>query len=300
MPASRATSRRLRLDTLRCGPIRRSAAASRSSREIAALRPTWPLSSLMSGMAVWVKTGVAKGSAGSYRHSLMHNCIDICACTCILLAMSTAMTAPIRPVRRLARGFARGFADVIAPPQALAFWASRLAPGMDGGRARVLERPRESADTVTLVLQPGRGWGGFEPGQHVSIGAEIDGRRVRRSYSPTGIPRADGRIAITVKRVAGGKLSEYLCDAVAVGAWLDIGPAFGEMTLLAQADGPLLFLAAGSGITPLISMTRAHAARGMPVPLTLLYWARRRDALCFVDELRGLAREHADFNVQFL
>jgi ferredoxin-NADP reductase len=186
----------------------------------------------------------------------------------------------------------------MAPPQALAFWADRLVPGMDAGRARVLERRRESADAVTLVLQPGRGWGGCQPGQHVSVGAEIDGRRVRRSYSPTAI-RADGRIEITVKRVAGGKLSGYLCDDAPVGAWLDIGPAFGEMTLPAQPDAPLLFLAAGSGITPLMSMTRALAVRGMPVPLTLLYWARHRDELCFVDELRGLAREHAGLNVHF-
>ena len=209
------------------------------------------------------------------------------------------MTTRPRPAR-LVRGLVRRVAGVMAPPQALAFWADRLAPGMDAGRARVLERRRESTDAVTLVLQPGRGWGGFQPGQHVSIGAEIDGRRIRRSYSPTGIPRADGRITITVKRVAGGKLSAFLCDAVPVGAWLDIGPAFGEMTLPAQPDTPLLFLAAGSGITPLVSMTRALAAGGMPVPLTLLVWARRRDELCFVDELRGIAREHAGFKVHFL
>ena len=207
------------------------------------------------------------------------------------------MTARPRPAR-LVRGLVRRVAGVMAPPQALAFWVDRLAPGMDPGRARVLERRRESADAVTLVLQPGRGWGGCQPGQHVSIGAEIDGRRVRRSYSPTAI-RADGRIEITVKRVAGGRLSGVLCDDAAVGAWLDIGPAFGEMTLPAQPDAPLLFLAAGSGITPLMSMTRALAVRGMPVPLTLLYWARRRDELCFVDELRGLASESADFKVQF-
>lgn len=213
--------------------------------------------------------------------------------------MSAATTARPRPAR-LARGLVRRVAEVMAPPQALAFWTGQLAPGTDAGRARVLERRRESADAVTLVLQPGRGWGGFQPGQHVSIGAELDGRRVRRSYSPTAIPRADGRIAITVKRVAGGTLSGYLCDDVPLGAWLDIGPAFGEMTVSAQPDAPLLFLAAGSGITPLMSMTRALAARGMPVPVTLLYWARRRDELCFVDELRALAREHASFKVHFL
>jgi len=186
----------------------------------------------------------------------------------------------------------------MAPPQARAYWSRRLLPGAAPDRARVLERRQEAADAVTLVLQPGRGWGGVRPGQHVSIGAEIDGRRVQRSYSPTAI-RTDGRIEITVKRVAGGKLSGFLCDDVPVGAWLDIGPAFGEMTLPAQPDTPLLFLAAGSGITPLMSMTRALAARGMPVPLTLMYWARHRDELCFIDELRELAREHADFNVHF-
>jgi stearoyl-CoA 9-desaturase NADPH oxidoreductase len=210
------------------------------------------------------------------------------------------MTTRPRPVRRDVRGFVRRVAEVMAPPQALAFWGGRLAPGLDAGRARVLERRRESADAVTLVLQPGRGWGGFRPGQHVSIGAEIDGRRVHRSYSPSGIPRADGRIAITVKRVAGGRLSGHLCDDVPVGAWLDIGPAFGGMTLPGQPDAPLLFLAAGSGITPLVSMTRALAAGGMPVPLTLIYWARRRDELCLVDELRELANDVPNFKVQFL
>lgn len=210
--------------------------------------------------------------------------------------MNAVTQARPRPPSR----FLRGIAEVMAPPQALAFWVQRLAPGADPARARVLERRPESAAAVTLILQPGRGWGGFRPGQHVSIGAEVDGRRVRRSYSPTGIPRADGRIAITVKRVAGGKLSQHLCDDAAVGTWLDIGPAFGEMTLPTQSDAPLLFLAAGSGITPLMAMTRALAERGMPVPLTLLYWARRPDELCFVDELRELARARANFNVHFM
>jgi len=209
------------------------------------------------------------------------------------------MNAGIQTRPHSASRLLRGIAQVMAPPQALAFWAQRLAPGADPRRARVVDRRRESADAVTLVLQPGRGWGGFRPGQHISIGAELDGRRVRRSYSPTGIPRADGRIAITVKRVAGGKLSQHLCDHATVGTWLDIGPAFGGMTLPAPLDAPLLFLAAGSGITPLMSMTRALVARGMPVALTLLYWARRRDELCFVEELRELAREHAGFKLRF-
>lgn len=194
---------------------------------------------------------------------------------------------------------ARSLVEVMAPPQARAYWSRRLLPGAAPDRARVQERRQESANAVTLVLQPGRRWGGVQPGQHLSIGAEINGRRVQRSYSPTAI-RADGSIEITVKRVVGGKLSGYLCDDVPVGAWLDISPAFGEMTLPAQPDAPLLFLAAGSGITPLMAMIRALAVGGMPQPLTLLYWARRRDELCFVDELRAFARDLPGFEVKFL
>ena len=75
---------------------------------------------------------------------------------------------------------------------------------------------------------------------------------------------------------------------------------FGEMTLPPSPQGSWLFLAAGSGITPLMSMTRALAAQGMPVPLTLVYWARTRSELCFVDELKKLAARHADFVVHFV
>lgn len=214
--------------------------------------------------------------------------------------MSTVIASRTPPRHRRLRAIGRTVAEVMAPPQALAFWTRTLAPHRVPGRAQLVERHQASVDVVTLVLQPGRGWAGFQPGQHVMVGVEIDGRRVQRSYSLSDIPRADGRIAITVRRVAGGKLSAHLCDAIAIGAWLDLGPAFGEMTLAADPEAPRLFLAAGSGITPLMAMTRALAARGMPAPLTLLYWARHREELCFVDALRDLARECPDFRVHFL
>ena len=165
--------------------------------------------------------------------------------------------------------------------------------------ARIVERRAESADAVTLVLRPNRHWHGCRPGQHLNVSAEIDGSRVTRSYSPTGLPGRDRRVAITVKAVEGGKLSRYLCEQARVGDVLDLGPAFGEMQLDEQAAAPRLFLAAGSGITPLIALTRALAARGMPAPLQLLYWARKREQLCFVDELRGYAAAYPQFQVRF-
>ncbi|MDR6842217.1 ferredoxin-NADP reductase [Pseudoxanthomonas sacheonensis] len=161
-------------------------------------------------------------------------------------------------------------------------------------------RKAESADTVTLWLQPNRHWAGFQPGQHLNISAQIDGVRVTRSYSLTDSSTTDGRLAIAVKGIEGGKLSRYLCKSARVGEVLEIGQAFGEMTLPPSPQGNWLFLAAGSGITPLMSMTRALAAQGMPVPLTLVYWARTRHELCFADELKGLAAEYANFSVHFV
>lgn len=206
------------------------------------------------------------------------------------------------PLRESARpsDFVQRIAQVLAPPQALEYWTRRLRAADFPDRARVLERRRESVDAMTLILKPGRGWGGFKPGQHLNVGAEIDGRRVIRSYSLTDIPRADGRISVAVRKLPGGTLSSYLYDHVGVGDLLHIGPAFGDMTLPAAHDAPCLLLAAGSGITPLIAMIREWAALSMPTPLTLLYWARRRDELCFVDELRALASAEPNFAVRFL
>jgi ferredoxin-NADP reductase len=206
------------------------------------------------------------------------------------------MSAVIRPPKR-PRGLRRLIHACVAP-SVFDFWASRLDRSWTWDRplARVVERRAESRDAVTLVLKPNRHWRGFSAGQHLNVTAEIDGAAVTRSYSLSDAPRADGRVAITVKRIEGGKLSTHLFERACVGDVLSVGPAFGEMTWPKSNDARL-FLAAGSGITPLMALVREHAARGMPSPLTLLYWARTREELCFADELLALADAHPDFAV---
>ncbi|WP_454831503.1 ferredoxin reductase [Pseudoxanthomonas wuyuanensis] len=196
----------------------------------------------------------------------------------------------------------RGLKRLIRPlvaPQVFDFWASRVNPLWSWERplARLIERWRESSDAVTLVLQPNRHWTGFRPGQHINVAAEIDGARISRSYSLTGLPRGDGRVEITVKAIAGGKLSQYLCQQARIGEIFDIGPAFGELQLSAPPQGRWLFLAAGSGITPLTALTRQLAGQGMPVELTLIYWARTHEELCFAEELTALAAAQPRFRL---
>ncbi len=213
--------------------------------------------------------------------------------------MNAAVGPDIAPA---ARPLLKRIARTLLAPDAFDFWASRLQPSWSWEHplARIVSRRAESTDSFTLLLQPNRHWRGFQPGQHLNISAEIDGTRVTRSYSLSDAPRADGRIAITVKAMPGGKLSQHLCHAAKPGDVLALGPAFGEMTLPKTAEGAWLFLAAGSGITPLMAMVRAQAALGMPVPLALIYWARTRDELCFVEELRALAARQPNFRVDFV
>lgn len=212
------------------------------------------------------------------------------------------MNAVARPTPSRPRSLLKRLAAPLVAPKVFDFWASRLDPTWSWNRplARIVARQDASRDAVTLLLQPNRHWAGLRPGQHLNLSAEIDGTRVTRSYSPSQVDRADDRIAITVKAIDGGKLSQHLCRTARVGDVLDLGPAFGEMVLPDAVGEPWLFLAAGSGITPLMAMIRELAARGMPAPLTLLYWARHRDELCFVDELRELVQQHANFRVHFL
>jgi ferredoxin-NADP reductase len=179
------------------------------------------------------------------------------------------------------------------------FWVGKINPSWSWARplAKVIERRVEALDTVTLVLKPNRQCGSFQPGQHINVSAEVNGRRTTRSYSLTGVPQRNGHLSITVKRVEGGKLSTHLCQHAQVGDVLELGPAFGAMTLPAQAQGQWLFLAAGSGITPLMSLTRALAQQGMPADLTLIYWAKTRAELCFIRELRELALKQPRFTL---
>lgn len=215
---------------------------------------------------------------------------------------SVPMNALLRPPVSAPRSRLRRVLQPLVSPPVFDFWASQVNTTWSWERplARIVRRQAESADTVTLWLKPNRHWTGFLPGQHVNVGAQIEGVRVTRSYSLTSAAAAaDGCVSISVKGIEGGLLSQHLLKRARPGDVLELGQAFGDMNLPVAPQGRWLFLAAGSGITPLISMVRALAAQGMPVPLTLVYWARTRHEFCFVDELRALASRHPDFSVRF-
>ncbi|RQO62417.1 hypothetical protein DBR47_04035 [Paucibacter sp. KBW04] len=216
--------------------------------------------------------------------------------------MTTAFASPPAPAKQPAPSLLRRWAQPFVDPAVFDYWLGHINPlwTWDRPLARVVQRQEAAAGAVTLTLQPNRHWKGFTPGQHLHIGAEIQGRRVTRSYSLSDIPRADGRIAITVQKVNGGLLSTHLCTQTQVGDVLELAPAFGDLVLPKALSGRYLLLAAGSGITPLMSLTRALAAQNMPVPLTLIYWVKTAAQACFVPELQALAQRFANFKFQLI
>jgi ferredoxin-NADP reductase len=177
------------------------------------------------------------------------------------------------------------------------FWAGHVHPlwTLRRPRATLVSRHAASADAVTLVLRPNRHFRGVAAGQHVNLGVEVDGRRLTRSYSPTLLD--DGCLAITIKAVQGGKVSQYLARQAPLGVVVELGQAFGEMTLPATLPARLLLLAAGSGITPMRALLRQLDQAGMPARVDLVYWAQQRDALCFAEEFSAIAARHPGFTL---
>lgn len=190
--------------------------------------------------------------------------------------------------------------DSIMPPALYDFWAARFNPSWswDQVLARVVSRQTAARDAVTLVLKANRHYRGFVPGQHLNVTVEINGVRYTRSYSPSPVAGQPRQLAITVKRIEGGRVSAWLCDHARAGDVLTLGEAYGEMTLDATTDSDLVLLAAGSGITPFLAMLRAQATLGMPRRITLCYWARQRDELCCAAELQALAARFPNFRMQ--
>lgn len=155
--------------------------------------------------------------------------------------------------RRTAHRVAESLATPLVPADYLDLFAP-LRRGADL-RARVVGVRPETRDAATLLLKPGADWAGHVPGQYIRIGVDVDGVREWRAYSLTHGPRPDGLISITVKAVADGKVSPYLVHQTKPGTLVHLEQAAGDF-VLPERPGPLLFITAGSGVTPVIGMLR--------------------------------------------
>jgi ferredoxin-NADP reductase len=155
--------------------------------------------------------------------------------------------------------------------------------------AEVVDVVPETPRTRSLVLEV-PGWEGHRAGQHVDVRLTApDGYRAQRSYSVASAPE-DGRLVLTVDRLDDGEVSPYLTDELVVGDMLELrGPIGGWFVWEAKDGGPLLLVAGGSGVAPLMAMIRHRAAAGSEVPARLLLSSRSYEEVIYREELEALA-----------
>jgi ferredoxin-NADP reductase len=154
--------------------------------------------------------------------------------------------------------------------------------------ATVLDVVEETGRARTLVLDV-PGWPGHAAGQHVDVRLTAeDGYQAERSYSIASAPE-DERLALTIERIDDGEVSPYLTEELRARDGLELrGPVGGHFTWRVQDGGPLLLVAGGSGLVPLMAMLRHRAAAASAVETRLLVSARRWDDVLYRDELARL------------
>ena len=168
-------------------------------------------------------------------------------------------------------------------------------------RGRVVEVRRETSDSATLVIKPG--WGftfDYEPGQYVGIGLLMDGRWRWRSYSLTSAPvpgRGKRTISITVKAMPEGFLSAHLVDGVTPGTIVRLAAPQGNFVMPDPAPAQVLFVTAGSGITPVMSMLRTLARHGQITDIVHVHSAPTEADVLFAAELAELQRAHPSYRL---
>lgn len=167
--------------------------------------------------------------------------------------------------------------------------------------ARVQALRDETAEARTLTLRPGAGWRAHAAGQYVSVGVPIAGRIYTRTYSVSSAPeRADGDLTITVKAVAEGRVSQHLVRRTFVGEHLLLGQPQGEFVLPVQVPAQLLFVTAGSGVTPVMSMLRSLEARGRIGDVVHVHSGPTPRATLFAAELEALAARHPTYRLHLV
>jgi ferredoxin-NADP reductase len=165
-------------------------------------------------------------------------------------------------------------------------------------RGKILSIDAQTENASTVLIKPGYRWSGHRPGQYLRIGLDIEAVRHWRAYSLTSEPeRPDGCISITVKNVDEGKVSPYLNRRARVGSIVSLGGVEGDFVLPDELPDKLLFISAGSGITPIMSMLRSLARTEEMHDAVLLHSARHTDDVIFGDELRELDSEHEGFTL---
>ncbi|MFF5362063.1 ferredoxin reductase [Streptomyces scabiei] len=180
--------------------------------------------------------------------------------------------------------------EMVTTPLLPSDYLDLVSPLRAGGdlRGRIEAVHPETSDAATVVIRPGRGWRGHTAGQYVRIGVDVDGVRLWRAYSLTSpTDRQDGRVTITVKAIPDGKVSNHLVRRAKPGTLIQLDQATGDFVLPEAKPAKVLYLTAGSGITPVMGMLRDTEFDDV----VMVHSAPRPHDVIFRSELHDLVAE---------
>jgi stearoyl-CoA 9-desaturase NADPH oxidoreductase len=158
-------------------------------------------------------------------------------------------------------------------------------------RGKVERIEPQGSEAASVLIRPSYEWPGHRPGQYVRLGLVIDGRYHWRAYSLTSDPQPeDGLISVTPKKVDSGVVSPYLVEKIQPGELVRLGEIEGVFTLPDPLPAKMLFISAGSGITPIISMLRSLDHGDALHDVVVLHSDRTREQVMFLSVLEDLER----------
>jgi ferredoxin-NADP reductase len=214
--------------------------------------------------------------------------------------MATLTPHPPRPglARRL---LGSPVVDLLLGPHGVDRYLELISPTLTvaDARAEVVAVRRQTARSVTLTLRPNRAWAGFDAGQFVAVGVEIDGVRRTRTYSPASSAHRVRELELTVTEHPGGLVSGHLLRAARAGSIVHLAGAQGLFTLPTPRPARIVLISGGSGITPVLAMLRTLVDEGHDGEISFLHFARTDADWLYAPELRALADRHPDLRLDY-
>lgn len=180
------------------------------------------------------------------------------------------------------------------------FWLQKINPlwSINQPLAKVVKKQIVAKDTVSLILQCNRHVKRGVAGQHHPITVEIAGRHYERTYSLMQLD--EDNLCLTVKKVDQGIVSSWLVEQSKIGDILYFGQPYGEMQRHHIQTPHLLLLAAGSGITPMLSLIEemCQSKQLVRMPVQLMYWVKTHEDAAYAEYLKEVAENFPNFSYQ--
>jgi ferredoxin-NADP reductase len=193
--------------------------------------------------------------------------------------------------------------DLLVGPHGIDRYLELIRPEITvrDARARVLEVRHQTERSVTLTLRANSAWTGFEAGQFIRVGVEIDGVRRTRTYSPACSQRSsNGLLELTITTHPDGLVSRYVHGHARPGTILHLGEAQGDFVLPRPRPRRLALISGGSGITPVLSMLRTLIDEKHDGEIAFVHHARTAADWLYAAEVRELAARHRNLSVDYV